>query len=137
MNAKELLARAHTARKAAYAPYSGFSVGAALLSKDGRVFCGCNVENAAYTPTCCAERVALFSAVAAGVREFSAIAVVGGADEEAAKTRPCYPCGVCRQALSEFSGDGSLAVYLKNGEEGVAYRLSELLPHSFDADQLK
>lgn len=137
MNAKELLARAHMARKAAYAPYSGFSVGAALLSKDGRVFCGCNVENAAYTPTCCAERVALFSAVAAGVREFSAIAVVGGADEEAAKMRPCYPCGVCRQALSEFSVDGLLAVYLENGEEGVAYRLSELLPHSFDADQLK
>ena len=137
MNAKELLARAHMARKAAYAPYSGFSVGAALLSKDGRVFCGCNVENAAYTPTCCAERVALFTAVAAGVREISAIAVVGGADEEAAKTRPCYPCGVCRQALSEFSVDGLLAVYLENGEEGVAYRLSELLPHSFDADQLK
>ena len=137
MNAKELLARAHTARKAAYAPYSGFSVGAALLSKDGRVFCGCNVENAAYTPTCCAERVALFTAVAAGVREISAIAVVGGADEEAAKTRPCYPCGVCRQALSEFSGGGALAVYLEYGEEGVTYTLSELLPHSFDADQLK
>ena len=137
MNAKELLARAHTARKAAYAPYSGFSVGAALLARDGRIFCGCNVENAAYTPTCCAERVALFTAVAAGVREFSAIAVVGGADEEAAKTRPCYPCGVCRQALSEFSGGGALAVYLENGEEGVTYTLSELLPHSFDADQLK
>ncbi len=137
MNAEELLTYAHAARAVAYAPYSGFSVGAALLAKDGRVFCGCNVENAAYTPTCCAERVALFSAVAAGAREFSAIAVVGGSDDAAAKIRPCYPCGVCRQALSEFSQDGALAVHLQNDGQSVTYTLSELLPHSFDAAQLK
>lgn len=137
MDAEKLLAKAHAARAAAYAPYSGFSVGVALLAKDGRIFCGCNVENAAYTPTCCAERVALFSAIAAGVREFSAIAVVGGRDDEAARTRPCYPCGVCRQALSEFCKDGALSIHLARGEGSVTYTLAELLPHTFDAAQLK
>ena len=124
MDHKTLLTLAEEAREKAYAPYSGFSVGAALLCEDGEVFTGCNIENASFTPTCCAERVAIFSAVKEGKRRFSAIAVVGNEN-------PCYPCGVCRQVLSEFC-DGELPVLLKN-EEGspVTLTLNNLLPHRF------
>ena len=115
------------ARKNAYAPYSGFTVGAALLTADGRIFAGCNVENAAYSPTLCAERVALGAAIAAGVRDFVAIAVIGGRGEALADTPPC---GVCRQTLSEFT-DGSMTVlFLENGKR-TECTLSALLPHSF------
>ncbi len=96
----ELIAAAKTAASGAYAPYSGFSVGAALLCNDGTVFTGCNIENASYSVTVCAERVALFAAVSAGHRSFKAIAVVGGKDGDF--SAPCPPCGVCRQALWEF-----------------------------------
>ena len=124
MNA--LIERAKEARKKAYSPYSGFSVGAALLTADGsgRIYTGCNIENASFTPTCCAERVAVFSAVADGCRDFTAIAVVGN-------TAPCMPCGVCRQVLSEFCGKDMLIIY--EGEDGEvrSITLAELLPMSF------
>jgi homotetrameric cytidine deaminase len=131
----ELIAQAKKARENAYAPYSHFCVGAALLAFDGRVFLGCNVENAAYSVTCCAERTALFQAVAAGVREFAAIAIVGG-KEGSEPTEPCYPCGVCRQALSEFC-DGNMPVYTLKGDECLTSTIAELLPHSFGKSNLK
>ncbi|MBQ9086945.1 MAG: cytidine deaminase [Clostridia bacterium] len=129
MKYKELLTLAEEARGRAYAPYSGFTVGAALLCGDGEVFIGCNIENASFTPTCCAERVALFSAVAAGKRDFSAIAVAGGKEGNSAPL--CMPCGVCRQALSEFCPE-VLPVILE-GEDGdvCSFTLGELLPHKF------
>lgn len=117
---RELLDRAREAKENAYVPYSHFRVGAALLAADGRVFTGCNIENAAFSPTCCAERVAIFKAISEGVREFAAIAV-------AADKAPCTPCGVCRQVLAEFCSP-DLRVIL----EGATYTLGELLPHSFD-----
>ena len=127
-NEKDLLWQAACdARKNAYAPYSGFSVGAALLTEDGRIFVGCNVENSAYSPTLCAERVALGAAVAAGARGFLAIAVVGGRGEVLADTPPC---GVCRQMLSEFSDGAMLVLFLENGIR-TECRLADLLPHSF------
>ncbi|MCS7216520.1 MAG: cytidine deaminase [Candidatus Bipolaricaulota bacterium] len=125
----ELVRRAVEARARAYAPYSGFAVGAALLAKDGRVFTGCNVENASYGLTVCAERVALFKAVSEGAREFVALAVACGAG-------PCAPCGACRQALYEFAPD--LLLILADGE-GRAWRtarLAELLPHGFGPKDL-
>ncbi len=130
MNPNELLEKAKEARLYAYAPYSHFAVGAALLSSDGRVFLGANIENAAYSVTCCAERVALFRAVAEGVRDFRAIAIVGG-KEGGEATEPCYPCGVCRQALCEFAPE-DLAVYTTEG----ACTLGALLPHNFGKNNL-
>ncbi|MBE6706937.1 MAG: cytidine deaminase [Ruminococcaceae bacterium] len=127
MKYSELLELAKRSRKRAYAPYSGFSVGAALLCNDGSVYLGCNVESASFTPTCCAERVAIFSAVADGKKDFSAIAVVGGKTDGSDGER-CMPCGVCRQVMSEFS-DGSLDVVLS---DGTVHKLCELLPHTFD-----
>lgn len=127
MKYSALIDLAKNARKRAYAPYSDFSVGAALLCADGSVYVGCNVENASFTPTCCAERVAIFSAVADGKRDFSAIAVVGGKSGDNADV-PCMPCGVCRQVMSEFS-DGTLEVVFADGS---VLKLSELLPHTFD-----
>ncbi len=126
----ELLTRAADAAKSAYSPYSGFSVGAALLCEDGTVFTGCNIENASYSVTVCAERVALFSAVAKGYRNFKAIAIVGGKDGDFSV--PCSPCGVCRQALWEFC-DADMPVIL-SGEE---YTLGELFPHGFAKDNLE
>lgn len=114
-----LLDRARKAKERAHAPYSRFRVGAALLAADGRVFTGCNIENAAFSPTCCAERVAIFKAVSEGVRDFTAIAV-------AADKAPCTPCGVCRQVLAEFCRP-DLRVIL----EGEVYTLGDLLPQSF------
>lgn len=122
------------AAKGAYSPYSGFNVGASLLCDDGTVFTGCNIENAAYSVTVCAERVALFSAVAAGKRKFSAIAICGGAGDDF--TSPCPPCGVCRQALWEFC-DPELPVILADGKGGIAeHKLCELLPLGFDKSKM-
>ena len=119
-----LMEAAKEARKNSYSPYSGHAVGAALLCKDGKIYGGCNVENAAYGPTCCAERVALFSAIADGEQEFAAIAVVGNAPR-------CMPCGVCRQVLSEFcSEEFEIIVEEKNGEI-KSFTQKELLPFSF------
>lgn len=127
MTEKELVSLAVGARENSYSPYSGFKVGAALLTKSGKVYKGCNIENSAFSPTNCAERTAVFSAVADGEREFSAIAIVGGADEI---KDFCPPCGVCRQVLSEFC-KSDFKIHLFNGEEIKTYTLGELLPLSF------
>lgn len=129
MTALKLWDLAEQARQQAYTPYSGFSVGAALLCADGRVFTGCNIENAAFSPTVCAERTAFFKAISEGERAFTAIAVSGGKQGEAGAV--CPPCGVCRQVMLEFCDPESFRVIL--GENGTVqeYTLSEMLPHSF------
>ncbi len=129
INYKELIARAHEARKSAYAPYSSFCVGAALLTADGEIFEGCNIENASFTPTVCAERVAMFKAISAGKRGFLAVAVVGGKAD--AECEECYPCGVCRQVLAEFCG-GDFLIVTEDSEKINTTPLSMLLPHTFD-----
>lgn len=129
MNDSELFALAKKAAERAYAPYSSFKVGAALLTKDGKVYCGCNIENAAFSPTNCAERTAFFKAVSEGEREFSAIAVAGGKNLNFEEY--CFPCGVCRQVMCEFC-DGDFRVIVGNDREGIkAYTITELLPESF------
>ena len=130
MDNSELVKLALGARKNAYAPYSGFLVGAAILCSDGSVFCGANVENASYSLTCCAERNALFAAVSAGKREFEAIAVVGGKEGDISEF--CPPCGACRQALSEFSPDGKMRVVLFDGKRERELTLDGLLPCRFE-----
>jgi cytidine deaminase len=129
MQNKELIELALKARESAYAPYSNFFVGAALLCDDGNVYCGCNIENTAFSPTCCAERVAIFKAISEGKRKFSAIAIVGAPKN--GEMKMCYPCGVCRQVLSEFC-DGSLKIVLYDGEKIAETTLGTLLPNAFD-----
>ncbi|MBQ8632050.1 MAG: cytidine deaminase [Lachnospiraceae bacterium] len=127
---QKLMRTAIEYRKRSYSPYSGFQVGAALLSADGEIFGGCNIESASFSPTNCAERTALFKAVSEGVKEFAAIAVVGGKAE--GELEFCSPCGVCRQALVEFCDPKSFVVYLGTSEEDYkGYLLEELLPYSF------
>ena len=121
MDWDELLKAAWQAREAAYAPYSNFAVGAAVLAKDGRIFLGCNVENISYGLTNCAERVAIGAAVAAGVREFLGVAVVADTGV------PISPCGACRQVLAEF---GVPRVMLANRNERIEFSLAELLPRA-------
>ena len=133
MTDRALIQLAIEARKNAYAPYSKFRVGAALLSSDGRVFLGCNVENAAYTPTNCAERTAFFKAISEGVRAFSAIAIVGGSGEEPSEF--CAPCGVCRQVMAEFC-ENDFRIVLGNEKKQVIYRLDQLLPACFSSKDL-
>lgn len=117
-------------RKRSYSPYSGYQVGAALLSADGEIFGGCNIESASFSPTNCAERTALFKAVSEGKKDFTAIAVVGGKAGE--NLEFCSPCGVCRQALVEFCDPKTFVVYLGTStEEYKGYLLEELLPYSF------
>ncbi len=131
MKPEELIALAKEAMAHAYAPYSGYQVGAALLTGDGRVYQGCNVENAAFTPTVCAERIAFFKAVYDGVRDFQAIAVVGGKDGVISGLFP--PCGVCRQVMREFCEDGFL-IYLGGADGSYQEKtLEQLLPCSFSA----
>ncbi len=134
---KELIETALAARKNAYAPYSRFCVGAALLAEDGRIFSGCNVENAAYSPGNCAERTAFFCAVNEGARAFRAIAIAGGAKDETTPSRFCPPCGVCRQVMAEFCDPSEFRILLvKNKDEYREYRLEELLPLSFGPESL-
>ena len=128
-NGETLVRFAFDAMRRAYAPYSHFTDGAALLGKNGKIYLGCNVENAAYSPTCCAERNAVFSAVADGCKKFDAIAVVGGQDGNV--TDFCPPCGVCRQVLSEFCGPEFTVILAKSFSERKIFRLKELLPESF------
>ena len=133
----ELVALALEARKKAYAPYSKHLVGAALLTKSGKVYTGCNVENAAFTPTNCAERTAVFKAVSEGEREFVSIAVVGGmADVEHLPI--CAPCGVCRQVLCEFCDPEAFTVILGTDrpEETREMKLSDILPFGFGPESL-
>lgn len=133
MTERELLDLALCARERSYAPYSGFRVGAALMTATGKVYLGCNIENAAYSATVCAERVALFRAVSEGERAFSALAVAGGGDA----LRPaCPPCGVCRQVLSEFCPP-EMPVILGDHDHLEVYRLSALLPLGFSGQELK
>ncbi len=133
MNGRELMALAQEARKHSYAPYSGFRVGAALLTKSGKVYLGCNIENAAYSATVCAERTAFFKAVSEGECEFEAIAIVGGKEGETAEF--CSPCGVCRQVMAEFCAP-DFRVLLGNEEHFEAYTLDMVLPFSFTGKDL-
>ena len=124
----ELIKEAERARESAYAPYSDFKVGAALLTESDRVYVGCNIENASFSPTVCAERVAFFEAVKKGERDFKAIAVVGAKNGNMASF--CPPCGVCRQVMSEFCHK-DFRIILGSSESFQSYTLEELLPFSF------
>lgn len=133
MTPEQLIALAKEAMIHAYAPYSGYKVGAALLCADGTVYQGCNIENASYTPTICAERTAFFKAVYDGHREFTALAVCGGKDGIITGTFP--PCGVCRQVMREFCGEDFL-IHMA-GVDGTweTHTLAEILPYSFSAKE--
>ena len=132
MTPEQLCALAKDAMHHAYVPYSGYKVGAALLCKDGTVYQGCNIENAAYGPTNCAERTAFFKAVYDGKREFTAIAVVGGKEGQISGAFP--PCGVCRQVMREFVGD-DFTIYMGGADGYTAMTMTELLPAGFKASE--
>jgi cytidine deaminase len=135
MKEEELIEKALEAQRFSYAPYSNFQVGAALLGKSGRIYMGCNVENAAYSPTNCAERTAFFKAVSEGETEFVAIAIVGNMKDCEESRTYCAPCGVCRQVMTEFCSPDEFQVILgRSKEEFEVYLLEELLPLSFGAD---
>ena len=122
--------------KFSYTPYSNFKVGASLLTKNGQIYTGCNIENAAYTPTNCAERTAIFKAVSEGVREFDAICIVGG--KAGILTEYTAPCGVCRQVMMEFCDPDTFQIILASGRDQYQiYTLKELLPLGFGPDNLK
>ena len=128
---EELVKEALRMRKYSYVPYSHFRVGAALLTEDGKIYTGCNIENASYTPTNCAERTAFFKAVSEGKREFLAIAIAGGR-KDAKDLESCYPCGVCRQVMSEFCDAEQFEVICGvSGDSWEVYKLKELLPKNF------
>ncbi len=128
MTKEELTALAVEAMGRAYAPYSGCKVGAALLAKSGKVYLGCNIENASFSPTICAERSAFAAAVSAGEREFAALAVAGGKNGVIGDA--FFPCGVCRQVIREFCADG-FPIYVRTGDGILSLMLKDLLPHSF------
>lgn len=126
---KKLIEKALQARQNAYAPYSEFRVGAALETKDGKIYTGCNIENAAFSPTNCAERTAFFKAVSEGERDFVRIAIVGGKGDEMAAPSPC---GVCRQVMMEFCNPDTFEVIMaKSTEDFDVVMLSELFPRGF------
>ena len=129
MKDQELMDLAYEARKRSYSPYSHFAVGAALLCADGTVYTGCNVENASFTPTCCAERVAFFSALADGKKEFSKIAIVG-AKADTLPDKIIMPCGVCRQVMLEFCSD-DFEILVTDGKEITSCRLGDVMPGAF------
>ena len=131
-----LIRQAFAARKFAYTPYSHFQVGAALLARNGKVYTGCNIENAGYTPTNCAERTALFKAVSEGERTFSAIAIVGSVQGTVNKL-VTGPCVVCRQALYEFGGPDLTVIMAKTEEDYIVTTLGELLPYGFGPANLE
>lgn len=126
---KELLSKAKKMLDFSYAPYSHFHVGAALLAKNGTIFTGCNIENAAYGPSNCAERTAIFKAVSEGVKEFEAIAIVGGLNGVIEDF--CSPCGVCRQVMAEFCNKDFKILLTNNKDEIKEFTLGDLLPESF------
>ena len=132
MTERELAKAAIDAMAHAYAPYSGFHVGAALLTADGRVFTGCNIENAAFSPTVCAERTAVFKAVSEGTREFAMLAVVGGKDGQVSNL--CPPCGVCRQVLCEFCPPDFPILLVKSETAWEKTTLAALLPRAFNME---
>lgn len=133
---QQLVKEAIQARKNSYAPYSHFQVGAALLCEDGQVYTGCNIENAAFTPTNCAERTAFFKAVSEGQKNFTAIAVVGGRAAEGI-TDYTYPCGVCRQVMAEFCKSDFQILAAKGETDYKEYTLEELVPHRFGPENLQ
>ena len=134
MENKELVLKAFEAMRSAYAPYSGYKVGAALLTESGRVFTGCNIENAAYSPTVCAERTAIFKAVSEGETKFLKIAVCGGKDGE--PDDYFYPCGVCRQVMAEFCGADFVIVTAKSPGDFRESTLGEMLPSAFTPEKV-
>lgn len=134
-NMKDLVNKAIEAREFSYSPYSHFQVGAALLCKDGTVYQGCNIENAAYGGTNCAERTAFFKAISEGKRDFSAIAIAGGKEKEKVSSYS-YPCGSCRQVMTEFCDEDFIVIVGKSEEEYIIYRLEELLPFHFGPDDV-
>lgn len=132
---KEIIEQALEARKKSYAPYSHFHVGACLETADGKLYTGCNIENAAYTPTNCAERTAFFKAVSEGERSFKRIAVVGGSDEK--ELDFCAPCGVCLQVMQEFCNPEEFEIVMAKSQDEYKVRLlKELLPMGFGPDNL-
>ncbi len=132
---KELIQKALEARKFSYVPYSGYTVGAALLTEEGKIYTGCNIENAAYGPTNCAERTAFFKAVSEGERSFKTIAICGGKKDKMPESY-AYPCGVCRQVMKEFCKDDFRIIVVKSLEEYEVYTLAELLPHGFGGETI-
>ena len=132
MTDKELALLATEATKNSYSPYSEFKVGAALLTKNGKLYTGCNIENAAFSPTVCAERVAFFKAISEGETEFSKIAVAGG--KSGVITAATSPCGVCRQVMSEFCDGDFEILMVKEGNEFEKVLLKDLLPYSFSLE---
>ena len=128
-----MLSLACAARERAYAPYSGFRVGACLRASDGQYYLGCNIENAAYSVANCAERTAIFKAVSEGEHEFAAIAVVGGKNGDAADIFP--PCGVCRQVMQEFCAPSFMIYMGRSDGTYVAESLGAMLPYGFTADK--
>ena len=135
MDREKLVEYATEAMKKAYVPYSGFYVGAALLTRDGKVYTGCNIENSAFTPTNCAERTAFFKAVSEGERDFVSIAVVGG--KGGVIENFTAPCGVCRQVMREFCDPDEFEIILSNGEKIKSFLLKDLLPMSFGPSDLE
>ena len=131
MKNSELINIALSARRNSYCPYSGFAVGAALLCADGSVYTGCNIENSAFSPTVCAERIAFFKAVSEGKKDFEKIAVVGG-NAENEPDNYCPPCGVCRQVMKEFCTADFEIIIAKSADDFKIRTLSDLLPESFD-----
>ncbi|WP_281725880.1 cytidine deaminase [Lachnoclostridium phocaeense] len=133
---QELIETAAAQLAFSYTPYSHFKVGAALLAKNGRVYTGCNIENAAYTPTNCAERTAIFKAVSEGVREFEAICIVGGPEGRIVDYTP--PCGVCRQVMMEFCQPEEFQIILAKGKDDYQiYKLKDLMPQGFGPGNLE
>ena len=137
MDYKELVKMALEAREMSYSPYSNFKVGAALLTKNGNVYKGCNIENAAYSPGNCAERTAIFKAVSEGEKDFAAIAIVGGPADNNELTI-CPPCGVCRQVINEFADCEEFDIILGTNkpEDMRVFKLKELLPLGFGPGDL-
>lgn len=133
MTEQALIEEAKKAQRGAYAPYSHYPVGAALLTANGKIYTGCNIENAAYPATVCAERVALWKAVSAGERVFTALALVGGLQPE---ERACTPCGICRQVFSEFCNANFKFIFLEQGNRCHVYTLGDLLPLAFTTEHL-
>ncbi len=135
MTSEKLIEMAKTATSNAYAPYSDFCVGAALLCKNGKIYTGCNIENSSFSPTSCAERTAFFKAISEGERAFEAIAIVGGKNLDFSDF--CYPCGVCRQVMSEFCKGEFRIILGKADGEIIEATLSDLLPNGFSSENLR
>lgn len=131
MEYKELIKKSLEAREKAYVPYSNFKVGAAVLMEDGNIYSGCNIENASYGATNCAERTAIFNGVSKGNREIKAIAIVGDLSTFT------YPCGICRQVITEFCDDNTDIILVKNEEEYLMKKINDILPGAFTKKDLK